>query len=716
MLYPLSLPSPLDFPEWQVNKAYFDEVKGGQGAHHHHLDDHVQFQPGILSIHKYKGTCYHAYFKKFNSTEVDLGATVSAHMNGKGAGRDHRTFTLSCWRGIKYASKGKALISLQQIQRVAMFHPKVHEGKAAVLDDWANQALKTPGRAKFLFRYRDNNRGKLLPAYYDVANFLARVHEVTLHNDKYLSYHRMRSDQEYLDFSAVDKHEKRQMMLQRHKDGNSRISNIDRLLMIERIVIRFQRAFRRLKVIREEQLKNARSRTVVWTIRDHAAIAVQKIFRGLLVRTQILKLQRQKRLAECTGAVRCGDIIWMEQMITRMGVKIDALDCNRWSLLHHAAATNQEEALVKLIALGADLHVSDKNGNTPLHLACVRRYVNVSRRLVILGADVEACNNKGLSPIARPPFFLQSIVNEIMSLVSKSTPLPLATRVRSVDTHAVNRAHQHPCQVRSGTAAPPVRAGSKGRLLTAHCRDGMQAPDAIAASPITGTAENVQDTTLSSSFLAPRVSSTRNSLDKSISTPRASTGIVTFARDAQFRTLALTPRRASTTHAQVGGRLSSGRTCNTQLPEASSPPSPTLDVLYKKRPCTVGFVEGAIAASAGATNTRVSRDKAGSGVNMFERLQSDSGIGNNSSQSILRLASAGECSATSARGPRSRQLCSRHHAGASTDQSMRRVSVTSSLPRCSIASSANNAQTKVREHLLVAPPYELQTIDFCTLL
>lgn len=48
---------------WQVDRSHFEEVKNGHGAHHHHLDDHMHFEPGILSIHKYKGTCYHAFFK-----------------------------------------------------------------------------------------------------------------------------------------------------------------------------------------------------------------------------------------------------------------------------------------------------------------------------------------------------------------------------------------------------------------------------------------------------------------------------------------------------------------------------------------------------------------------------------------------------------------------------------------------------------------------------
>lgn len=354
----------------------------------------------------------------------------------------------------------------------------------------------------------------------------------------------------------------------------------------------------------------------------------------------------------------------------RMGVKVNAFDRNHWTLLHHAAATNQEEALVKLVELGADLHASDTNGNTPLHLASVRRYVGVSRRLIILGADVEACNHKGQTPIARQPFFLQSIINEIMSLVSKSTPqlLRATRRTRSADTHATTRTPQPSLNVKAGTAASQIHAGRKGRQLSAHSSVGLLPSDNIVQTLSRKTAATSRDGKIPGS--CSRAASTHSFVGKAIPTRAPQT-----ARDAQTVTLTHTPRRAATTAREMGGGSSFGRTDSTQLPAVSSNASSSLqNAPYRKRPFTVGLVDGAAGASVEAIRSGGGlASTAGSIGNMFERLQCGIGTGNDVLESIYGLASAGRCLSTSGSGSYSRQSHAWHPIGASTNECTRRL-------------------------------------------
>jgi ankyrin repeat protein len=56
--------------------------------------------------------------------------------------------------------------------------------------------------------------------------------------------------------------------------------------------------------------------------------------------------------------MRRGDVMWATLMIERKGVSVETRDEHGSSPLHHAAAHNQEEVLVALVALRADLQVS----------------------------------------------------------------------------------------------------------------------------------------------------------------------------------------------------------------------------------------------------------------------------------------------------------------------------------------------------------------------
>ena len=55
--------------------------------------------------------------------------------------------------------------------------------------------------------------------------------------------------------------------------------------------------------------------------------------------------------------MRRGDVMWATLMIERKGVSVKTRDEHGAAPLHHAAAHNQEEVLVALVALRADLQV-----------------------------------------------------------------------------------------------------------------------------------------------------------------------------------------------------------------------------------------------------------------------------------------------------------------------------------------------------------------------
>lgn len=147
--------------------------------------------------------------------------------------------------------------------------------------------------------------------------------------------------------------------------------------------------------------------------RDAAATKMQVLYRAFRVRMYVYPARRRQRLQQCITAVRAGDVMWTEKVILRMGVNVLTRDDQSRSILHHAAASNQEQVIIKLAELCADLDAKDNKGNTALHVACAKRFVAAARRLVFLGADVEANNIQGLTPLTRPAFFLVSIVNEV---------------------------------------------------------------------------------------------------------------------------------------------------------------------------------------------------------------------------------------------------------------------------------------------------------------
>ena len=66
--------------------------------------------------------------------------------------------------------------------------------------------------------------------------------------------------------------------------------------------------------------------------------------------------------------------------------------------LHFAAQAGDVEAIVRLVAAGADVNARDEHGNTPLKYASCEP-VPAVRKLIELGADVNLGDDRGFTPL-----------------------------------------------------------------------------------------------------------------------------------------------------------------------------------------------------------------------------------------------------------------------------------------------------------------------------
>ena len=80
-----------------------------------------------------------------------------------------------------------------------------------------------------------------------------------------------------------------------------------------------------------------------------------------------------------------------------MGVPAQVMDGR--TALHWVAREGYVEALLALVALGADPRTPDVYGCTPLHVAAEKGLVEAVRALVDLGADPRALDMNGAAPL-----------------------------------------------------------------------------------------------------------------------------------------------------------------------------------------------------------------------------------------------------------------------------------------------------------------------------
>ena len=67
--------------------------------------------------------------------------------------------------------------------------------------------------------------------------------------------------------------------------------------------------------------------------------------------------------------------------------------------LHFAAQAGDVEAIVRLVAAGADVNARDAHGNTPLKYASCEPVPAALRKLIELGADVNLGDDRGFTPL-----------------------------------------------------------------------------------------------------------------------------------------------------------------------------------------------------------------------------------------------------------------------------------------------------------------------------
>jgi ankyrin repeat protein len=87
--------------------------------------------------------------------------------------------------------------------------------------------------------------------------------------------------------------------------------------------------------------------------------------------------------------------------LIKAGEKVAQADRSGWTPLHFAAAANQVENIEALLASGAPVDVTDKDGNTPLFRAVFAYQGNgdAIRLLREAGADPNLLNRHGQSPV-----------------------------------------------------------------------------------------------------------------------------------------------------------------------------------------------------------------------------------------------------------------------------------------------------------------------------
>ncbi len=101
-------------------------------------------------------------------------------------------------------------------------------------------------------------------------------------------------------------------------------------------------------------------------------------------------------------AARGGYEGFINLMIDKAGVDINARDKNGWTALHHACATEKPLAIALLIAKGADVNATDNDGMTPLHRAMTEGSDDaIDAYVKTLGAkaDYDVLSEQGDTPL-----------------------------------------------------------------------------------------------------------------------------------------------------------------------------------------------------------------------------------------------------------------------------------------------------------------------------
>jgi len=120
---------------------------------------------------------------------------------------------------------------------------------------------------------------------------------------------------------------------------------------------------------------------------------------------------------------------------------INTQDENGWTMLHYAAANNDEASVKLLIECGTDVNAQDENKRTPLHLAAVLSGIGIVKYLVENGADFNVQDKHGYTPLCYALAYRNYNDTEVVTYLVKSGA-SVPDQNTNIDKHKISRPKQ----------------------------------------------------------------------------------------------------------------------------------------------------------------------------------------------------------------------------------------------------------------------------------
>ena len=185
--------------------------------------------------------------------------------------------------------------------------------------------------------------------------------------------------------------------------------------------------------------------------------------------------------------IRCGFSEQFATLLVHLRARVDAVDNEGQSALHHSAASNviEDETLPVLISAGANINLVDYKGQTALHVAIQQGRWNAASKLVQAGADLEVRLPDGKTALhlaisMRNQVFTQVLISRganVDRVLREHTPLTMAisTRFTAITAILIDRGADVNLASRNGNT-PLLAAAATGhdetiRYLLAHGAD-----------------------------------------------------------------------------------------------------------------------------------------------------------------------------------------------------------------------------------------------------
>ena len=112
---------------------------------------------------------------------------------------------------------------------------------------------------------------------------------------------------------------------------------------------------------------------------------------------------------------------------------INALDQHKWSLLHYAAARDNDSAIKLIVKKGGNVNVVGDDGRTPLFISVILGSVKATKALVELGANVNLRDNDGDHLLYHAEISGNKKINEILNLEARKKIIDIYTNPKFED-------------------------------------------------------------------------------------------------------------------------------------------------------------------------------------------------------------------------------------------------------------------------------------------